>query len=192
MKNYSLVKAMKNVMGSPLWLQTMKNLFSEGAYKEKKLVYSSLSIYTALGLLTSGSKGETPNQLLGFLKSQNLDSLRGYCSQLMKSLNETQNQKQPPLSLANSVWISESCELNPKFQEVADSIFRAHVQTVDFHHKVIEVRVMVNEWVETNTNGLIKNLVQEGSFGSTTRVVLVNALYFKGVWHKGQFDKSHL
>ncbi|KAI3868188.1 hypothetical protein MKW92_017021, partial [Papaver armeniacum] len=138
----SLAKAMKKVMGSPLWLQTMKNLFSEDACNGKNLAYSPLSIYTALGLLTSGSKGETRNQLLGFLKSQNLDSLHGYCSQLMKSLKETQNQERPPLTLANSVWVNESCELNPKFQEVADSIFRAHVQAVDFHHKANEATLM--------------------------------------------------
>ncbi|XP_026378737.1 serpin-Z2A-like [Papaver somniferum] len=181
----------KNVAGSPLWLQTMKNLSSEKAFKENNLVYSPLSIYTALGLLTSGSKGETCNQLLGFLKSQDLDSLNKFCSQLMSSLNETQTQRQlSPLSIANSVWVNESCALKPKFQEVADSVFSAHVQAVDFEHKADEVTEMVNQWVETKTNGIIKNLVQKGSFSEFTMVVLVNALYFKGVWHQGQFDKT--
>ncbi|XP_026385148.1 serpin-Z7-like [Papaver somniferum] len=110
---------------------------------------------------------------------------------LMKSLNETQIQGQPsPLSLVNSVWVNESCELNPKFQEVANSIFNAHVQAVDFDHKANEVRLMVNEWVESKTSGIIKNLVPEGSFDRTTMVVLVNALYFKGVWHQVPYMSS--
>ncbi|XP_026455935.1 serpin-Z1C-like [Papaver somniferum] len=171
-------------LDSPLWIQAMKNLFTEEASNGKNLVYSPLSIYTALGLLASGSKGETLDELLGFLKSRNLDSLNVFCSQLMKSLNETQ------LSLVNSVWVEKSCDLNPKFREVADSIFGAHVQSVDFRHEANAARLMVNQWVETKTNALIKDLMPEGSVSDTASVLLVNALYFKGLWHNGQFEKS--
>lgn len=56
--------------------------------------------------------------------------------------------------------------------------------------KANEARLEVNKWVEQKTNGLIKDLIPEGLVDSSTKIILVNALYFKGSWCPGQFDKD--
>jgi len=53
-----------------------------------------------------------------------------------------------------------------------------------------EERVKINEWVLSQTNNLIKDLLPPNSIDSTTRMVLVNAIYFKGAW-KYSFDSQN-
>ncbi|XP_044949003.1 serpin-Z2A-like [Hordeum vulgare subsp. vulgare] len=65
--------------------------------------------------------------------------------------------------------------------------YKAEAQSVDFQTKAAEVTSQVNSWVEKVTTGLIKDILPAGSVGSTTRLVLGNALYFKGAW-TNQFD----
>ncbi|XP_027583672.1 serpin B6-like isoform X2 [Pipra filicauda] len=50
-------------------------------------------------------------------------------------------------------------------------------------------RKRINGWVEERTEGKIQNLLAEGVLDSLTRLVLVNAIYFKGNWEK-QFNKE--
>jgi serpin B len=50
-----------------------------------------------------------------------------------------------------------------------------------------EVAGQVNSWVEKLTSGLIKEILPEGSVDGSTRLVLANALYFKGAWAE-EFD----
>uniref|UniRef100_A0A0D3FL84 Serpin domain-containing protein n=1 Tax=Oryza barthii TaxID=65489 RepID=A0A0D3FL84_9ORYZ len=55
--------------------------------------------------------------------------------------------------------------------------------------KAAEVASQVNSWVEKVTSGLIKEILPPGSVDHTTRLVLGNALYFKGAWTE-KFDAS--
>ncbi|VAI71967.1 unnamed protein product [Triticum turgidum subsp. durum] len=61
-----------------------------------------------------------------------------------------------------------------------------------------EVASQVNSWVENVTTGLIREILPKGSIDYTTRLVLGNALYFKGLWtekfdeSKTKYDKFHL
>src|ERR1044072_2538492 len=55
--------------------------------------------------------------------------------------------------------------------------------------KAGEVVNEVNLWAKTKTKGFIKELVPSSSVDNLTRLILVNALYFKGEW-KEKFDAS--
>ena len=65
----------------------------------------------------------------------------------------------------------------------------ALVKSLDFALKPEPSRLFINEWVANNTNQNIKNLLPLNSVRPLTVLVLVNAIYFKGLW-KLPFDKK--
>ncbi|CAK7335295.1 unnamed protein product [Dovyalis caffra] len=77
--------------------------------------------------------------------------------------------------------ISLSFVLKPSFQEIARDTYEAKTEEVDFANKIISADEE-NSWVEKATGGLIKEVLPSGSIDREARLVLANALYFKGSW----------
>lgn len=59
--------------------------------------------------------------------------------------------------------------------------FDSESQSIDFSDR-IEAAKIINAWVEKKTNNKIQNLISDDILGNDTRMVLVNAIYFKGLW----------
>ncbi|KAJ6679200.1 SERINE PROTEASE INHIBITOR SERPIN [Salix purpurea] len=154
------------------------------------LVFSPLSIQVLLSLIASGSKGPTLDQLLSFLKSKSSDHLRSFSSDLLAVVfTDGSASGGPRLKFANGVWVDNSLSLKPSFKQVVDNTYRAATNQVDFQTKAVEVTNEVNTWAEKETTGLIKEVLPSGSVDRTTRLILTNALYFKGAWNE-KFDAS--
>ncbi|XP_031633972.1 antichymotrypsin-2-like, partial [Contarinia nasturtii] len=84
--------------------------------------------------------------------------------------------------------VNENYKLNKSFQEVAIKKFSAGIEPINFD-KHIEAAQKINNFVKNKTNDKIKDLVKEDNINNKTRVVLVNANYFKGDWLY-KFDKT--
>ncbi|KAL8058875.1 hypothetical protein ABFX02_03G049900 [Erythranthe guttata] len=159
--------------------------------KDKNLVISPLSIRVLLGLVAAGSNGPTRDQLLGFLKSDTVEELNSFSSNLVTHVfADGEPLGGPRLSIANGVWIDRSLRLKPSFEEIVHSSYMAASDHVDFRTKADKVRKKVNAWAEKETNGLIKDLLPPGSVDYMTRLIVANAVYFKGAW-LDKFDTSH-
>lgn len=78
--------------------------------------------------------------------------------------------------------------VKPTFQDIAAKSFNSEAQSLDFAQNTKSAET-INGWVEDNTNKKIKDLIKADSLDGLTRMVLVNAIYFKGTW-KHQFDKE--
>ncbi|KAG6598399.1 Serpin-ZX, partial [Cucurbita argyrosperma subsp. sororia] len=127
---------------------------------------------SALSLLVP--RAPALDQLLSFLKSNSVDNLNAFASHIIdKVFADASSCGGPRLAFANGVWIDQSLSLKPSFQQA---------------EKVIS---SVNSWVERNTYGLIKEILPPRSVDSFTRLILANALYFKGAWEK-KFDASKI
>ncbi|XP_023547018.1 serpin-ZX-like isoform X2 [Cucurbita pepo subsp. pepo] len=166
-----------------------KRILQHDKAKASNVVISPLSIYVLLSLVAAGSKGPSLDQLLSFLKSNSIDNLNAFASHIIdKVFADASSGGGPRLAFANGVWIDQSLSLKPSFQQVVDKYYKAMLSQVNFQqaNKVISE---VNSWVEKNTNGLIKEILPPGSVDSFTRLILANALYFKGAWEK-KFDAS--
>ncbi|KAF3446231.1 hypothetical protein FNV43_RR11410 [Rhamnella rubrinervis] len=163
-------------------------LLTEG--KDSNLVYSPLSIHVVLSLIAAGSKGPTLDQLLTFLKSKSSDHLNSFASELVAVVfADGSPSGGPRLSFANGAWVDKSLPLKPSFKQVVDTAYKAELSQVDFQTKAVEVIHEVNSWAEKETSGLIKEVLPDGSVDSTTKLILANALYFKGAWNQ-PFDAS--
>ncbi|KAM0887499.1 hypothetical protein ACQ4PT_028996 [Festuca glaucescens] len=164
--------------------------------------FSPLSLHVALSLVAAGAGGATRDQLastLGAAGPGQAEGLHALSEQVVQVvLADASAAGGPRVAFANGVFVDASLPLKPTFKDLAVGKYKAETQSVDFQTKAAEVAGQVNSWVEKITTGLIKEILPAGSVDNTTRLVLGNALYFKGAWtekfdaSKTKDDKFHL
>ncbi|KAJ0646078.1 putative Serpin family protein [Helianthus annuus] len=140
------------------------------------------SIQTLLSLLAAGSKGQTLDQLLAFLKTDTTNDLNSLYSHLVSSILAVGSLAGGPrFSFANAVWAGKTFSLEPSFKQVVDTVYKATCRQVDFH-KAYNGGHEVNSWAENQTNGLINQVISAEEVKDGTMLMLANAIYFKGTW----------
>ncbi|XP_066528063.1 leukocyte elastase inhibitor-like isoform X1 [Hoplias malabaricus] len=93
------------------------------------------------------------------------------------------------LSLANRLYGEQSYKFVEKFLHNTKTYYSAELEKADFKTNAEAARGNINEWVEKHTQEKIKDILAKGDVDSLTRLVLVNAIYFKGSWDK-KFQES--
>ena len=88
------------------------------------------------------------------------------------------------LTIANSIWSQERAPLRADFVDRITRTFRGAVNVVDFCRAAEIARASINHWVEENTRRRVRDLIAPGSLNADTRLVLANAIFFKGQWAK--------
>ncbi|PRQ18679.1 putative Serpin family protein [Rosa chinensis] len=145
--------------------------------KDKNMVYSPLSIHIGLGMILTGTKGHIQDRFLSFLKSKSINELNDLSSNVYPLVfADGYSKGGPRFSVANGVWVEKSIHVKPRFKEVLDTAYKAAMNQVDFRRRAEEVRCEVNSWVDKETNG------------SETKLILANALYFKGAWNEKFYE----
>ena len=146
---------------------------------------SPLSISIALTMTYNGAVGETEHAMAEVLEIEGLDrdAVNHSNAALRNSLEDPDPKVE--ISIANSIWSRQGVEFNPDFLERNRVFFGAEVASLDF--SAPEATEIINEWVNTNTNGKIEKIVDRIS--PQTLLFLINAIYFKGNW-QDEFDKS--
>ncbi|KAL3617800.1 hypothetical protein CASFOL_038121 [Castilleja foliolosa] len=172
-------------------LSLAKHVIStESKDDDGNLVFSPLSIQVVLGMIAAGSDGSTGDKLLRYLYSNSVHDLRSQASQLVTQLfADGAPLGGPRLSFANGVWVDQSLTFKPVYKKIVENDFRSASNHADFQSKADDSRQEVNTWAEKKTSGLIKDLLPPGSVDSSTRLILANAVYFKGAWSE-KFDPS--
>lgn len=136
-------------------------------------------------LLSQGANGDTYQELVNSLDIDDdravvADQIQSYYQKLLKSAGST------TMSIANQIYVQIGYRLNQTFQKVAVEKFDSGVKPLNFTDAVNSAQV-INAFVEGRTNNKIMDVVSPSMFDATTRLVLVNAVYFKGQW-KRAFD----
>jgi serpin B len=145
------------------------------------LVISPASITTALTMTWAGARGETAEQMRFVLH------LEGTPEEVMTSSGQLSRSLQDParpitFRIANRLFAQKSYPLLPDYQERVLETFGAPVEPLDFVDAPEPSRLHINQWVESQTEKRIKDLIPDGGINSLTRLVLVNAIYFLGSW----------
>jgi serpin B len=145
------------------------------------LFFSPASISLALGMVHAGARGRTKTQIKRHLLGSVSDSSanRAY-SWLMESLNREPKKYQ--LHTANRIYVQEDMAMESEFAETVAACFDSSAVLRNFKTNAEAVRLEVNGWVEDKTNEKIKDLIPRGVVDSATRMILVNAIYFKAEW----------
>ncbi|XP_072940646.1 antichymotrypsin-2-like [Epargyreus clarus] len=80
--------------------------------------------------------------------------------------------------MANKVYVNEKYELNENFDVISHDIFKGEVENINFSRNN-QSAAEINDWVDEETNHHIKHLIDPSIIDEDSRVILVNALYFK-------------
>ncbi len=154
------------------------------------LFFSPYSISTALAMTWAGARGLTEKQMaevLHFTLPQ--AELHKSFGELEKQLNEGGERGGYELSVANALWGQAGYNFLKEFSGLTEESYGAGLKEVDFAGRTEKARRTINAWVEEKTRDKIKDLIQPGVLSTLTRLVLTNAIYFKGNW-ANQFDKK--
>jgi len=154
------------------------------------LFFSPYSISTSLAMTYAGARGGTETEMakvLHFnLAQTNLPLAFG---ELASRMNRIQRWNRITLAAANSLWCQQDYRFTDTFLNLVHKYYRADARPVDFKRSAPAAANEINHWVERETKGKIRGAVEPGQFTDLTRLVLCNAIYFKGKWQH-QFKKS--
>jgi serpin B len=163
-------------------------LYSQLQTKGGNLFFSPESISTALAMVYAGARGDTASEMEDTLQfSLPPERLHPAMGALLSDLNAAHDGYQ--LRVANALWAQQGYAFLDDFLNLTKADYGAGFNQVDFKSAHAAARLIINQWVEQRTEDKIKDLIPPGALDNTTRLVLTNAIYFKGDWQT-PFDKA--
>jgi serpin B len=167
------------------------DLYARLAAEKGNLFFSPASVSTALSMLATGARGATAGQFAATLHLPETGEVAPRSAGgLLRELNGGAGKSRAfQLTVANALWGQKGIDFQPAFLRVAKGSFGAALNEVDFAGNAERSRRTINDWVEKATRDRIADLIPQGGVSSETRLVLTNAIYFKGAWSV-PFEKS--
>ncbi|MDA8130991.1 MAG: serpin family protein [Elusimicrobia bacterium] len=163
-------------------------LYAAEARKPGNLFFSPYSIYGAFSGVYEGARGRTAEEMSSvFSFPPKTKDLRAGTAELKKAL--ASSLKGAVFTQADSFWAQDGYKFSKDYLKTLRSDYSAQAMNADFKGKTDEARRRINMWTENATGGRIRGLFPEGSLDPLTRLVLVNAVYFKGSWEH-RFDPA--
>lgn len=96
----------------------------------------------------------------------------------------------PKLAVANALWGEKTFPFREDYLDTISASYKTGgLFPIDFAKNPEPSRLHINRWVEEQTNNRIKDLIPERDINESTKLVLTNAIYFKGNW-TNPFDKK--
>jgi serpin B len=173
------------------------DLYAQLAARKGNLFYSPQSISTALAMTWAGARGETAAQMAKTLRLpadrlEKPESIHAANAKLLAGLSAAREKQGYELSAANALWGQKGYAWLPDFLGVVKTNYGAGLEEVDFVKNAEGARQTINLWVEKETREKIKDLIPPGVLDPMTRLVLTNAIYFKGDWdHAFKKDRTN-
>ena len=156
----------------------------------ENLFFSPPGISTALAMAYAGARGLTGQQMAETLHFTLDDAaLHAAFASQTQHIADIQAQGDVILNVANALWAQQDLALRQAFRDQMQTFYQANLFQVDFIQACEAVRSDINAWVEEQTQRRITNLLPAGTISALTRLVLTNAIYFKGNWAH-QFEQD--
>jgi serpin B len=163
-------------------------MYDEIRSRSGNLFFSPASIALALAMTYAGAAGQTAGEMrdvLGFTLED--DQVHAGFGELLRAIGKS--KKGMTLLIASALWGQKGLVFLKPFLAVTKSRYGGGFKTLDFETKTQKAIKAINAWASGKTKKKIKELVTEADVTGGTRLVLTNAIYFKGAW-KEKFDKK--
>src|SRR5262245_34631017 len=175
---------------------TARNTFAARLYDKlastqagKNLFLSPFSIQVALAMTAVGAKGETRRVMADLIGApESVEEQNRQYARLLKSIHG-EGERPFQLVTANALWGQQDYLYKPVFQETVADFYDGDMHIVDFRVKPDEAVKTINAWVSCKTREKIKELINRNLIDKDTRLILTNAIYFKGQWVE-LFDRA--
>jgi serpin B len=166
------------------------DLYGQLRTQEGNLFFSPYSISTALAMACGGARGATEKQMAQTLHFDlPTDRFNPAFAALDADFKAVQQKGEVKLALANSLWPQKDFPFLPDYLDLCRKYYDTSISPVDYIGHTEAARKTINDWVETKTNRKIVELLKPGMLLRSTRLALVNAIYFKGNWAR-QFETN--
>jgi serpin B len=146
---------------------------------------STASISNALALTYEGARGTTASEMASALHfPTDREQMRHGFHDLLTRINGDGSPRPYQLNAANSLWRQIGDPYLPEYLQVVSENYGADLKSVDFRSNAALACRTINAWVDGKTNHLISELLSSTDVNSSTSLVLINTLYFKGTWQE--------
>ncbi|KAL4498623.1 hypothetical protein ABPG72_019741 [Tetrahymena utriculariae] len=151
---------------------------------QQNLIFSPASIYISLALIAYGSNDKTLKEFQNVLKFESK-------SQLLDTIHKAQeiliDQKNINIKTANNILLGIQ-DISQEYENFISQIQNCQVESVDFKQNNSQIISKINKQISDLTNNKIQNILTQDQFDNDSKMVLINAIYFKGNWKK-QFEE---
>jgi len=145
------------------------------------LAFSPYSISSALAMTCAGARGETARQMEQVLHfDQSPAGVSPLFGRLDKAVKAAKGDNE--LDVANSIWPQNKYPFQQEFLSLLKQNYGATVTPLDYIKNAEQARDTINRWVDGQTRHKIDEIIGPNVLNDATRMVLVNAIYFKGTW----------
>lgn len=149
--------------------------------KKGNIVFSPLSIWLAMAMLYEGANSSTAEEIAKVMYfPENKSLLRENINYFLKKFGICSENF--TLSIANSLWAQNGFPVRDEYVNILKNYYYAYFKLLNFIKDPEKARIIINSWVENKTMGKIKDFFPKDSITKSTVAVLVNALYFHGLW----------
>ena len=151
-----------------------------GLSEAGNIFFSPYSIFTAFSMAYEGARGNTAIEMQNVLNIlQNNSATLGSFGRVYNLLNQKQDGY--TISTANAFWAHQDYSFLKEYLSLLENFYMAEANELDFA-KNVEAAETINNWIEEQTNDKIKDMIQPDMLSALTKLVLTNAIYFKGLW----------
>uniref|UniRef100_A0A665U3P4 Serpin domain-containing protein n=1 Tax=Echeneis naucrates TaxID=173247 RepID=A0A665U3P4_ECHNA len=157
---------------------------------QSNIFLSPISISTAFAMTKLGACDQTLQQIM----KKTSDQVHFFFAKLICRLFRKKDESTELIS-ANRLFGEKSLVFNETYQNISENVYGAKLLPLGFKSVLQEdpegARATINDWISNKTENRIQDTLPPGSLDSTTVLVLVNTIYFKGQW-KNKFDSHNV
>ncbi|XP_077309360.1 antithrombin-III [Lithobates pipiens] len=166
-------------------------VLADSKSNSENLFISPLSISQAFTMAKLGACDNTLKELMQVfhfdqVSTKASDQIHFFFAKLNCRLYRKAN-KSSELTSTNRLFGEKSLIFNETYQEISEAVYGAKLWPLNFKEKAEQSREIINNWVSNKTEKRITDVIPEGAITADTTLVLVNAIYFKGLW-KSKFN----
>ena len=181
-----LAKSMRAATG-----QFASDVYSQlGKSSSDNLLFSPISISVTMTMTAAGARGRTQTEMAKALcLGDKLDAAHGQYRLWLVNWNAPTTERGYELRMANRLWVQDGFPLMRPFVALTSRDYGTEIGQLDFQADPEGSRLAINQWVEEQTANKIQDLFPPDSIKKDSRLVLANAVYFKGEW-RNPFKES--